>query len=58
MKTGNLKPQDLTASLPVFTDANKKLVSKSIVDTRTALELVHDTILPWQIFINPFLACK
>jgi len=29
----------LTASLPVFTDANKKLESKSVADTRTALGL-------------------
>ena len=39
MKTGNLLDQALTASLPVFTDANKQLVSKSVADTLTALGL-------------------
>ena len=37
MKTGNLLDQALTASLPVFTDANKQLITKSIADARTAL---------------------
>ncbi len=36
---GNITDSGLTASLPVFSDANKKLVSKSIADTLTALGL-------------------
>jgi hypothetical protein len=39
MKTGTLTPQDLTASLPVFTGASKELISKSVADARTALEI-------------------
>jgi hypothetical protein len=39
MKTGNLLDQALTASLPMFTDANKQLVTKSVADTRTALNV-------------------
>jgi hypothetical protein len=35
----SLPATSLTASLPVFTDANKKLVSKSVANTRTALGL-------------------
>ena len=37
MKTGKLDPQNLTVSLPVFTDASKELVSKSVANTITAL---------------------
>jgi len=37
MKAGSLEVQDLSASLPVFTDANKKLASKSVADTLAAL---------------------
>ena len=34
---GDITDSGLTASLPVFTDGSKKLVSKSVADTRTAL---------------------
>jgi hypothetical protein len=37
----------LTTSLPVFTDANKKLESKSIVDTLTALQLPVGMEIMW-----------
>lgn len=33
----SVTPANLTASLPVFTDGSKKLVSKSVADTLTAL---------------------
>jgi hypothetical protein len=36
---GNITGSGLTASLPVFTDTNKILASKSVADTRTALGL-------------------
>lgn len=35
--TGSVTNSALTASLPVFTDANKTLASKTVADTRTAL---------------------
>ena len=56
MKTGNLLDQALTASLPVFTGTSKELVSKSVADTRTALGLTYDSILPWVIDIDVFMA--
>ncbi|MFA5154249.1 MAG: hypothetical protein WC554_16990, partial [Clostridia bacterium] len=38
----------LTASLPVFSDGSKKLISKSVADTRTALGVGAETA--WQAF--------
>lgn len=35
----NINLSSATASLPLFTDANKKIITKSVADTRTALGL-------------------
>lgn len=58
--TGNATISGLTASLPVFTDANKVLISKSVSDTLTALGIGTaglisvDNALPWIIDLDVF----
>ena len=45
MKTGKLADQSLTASLPLFSDANKNMVTKSVVDARAALAVGYPAFL-------------